>query len=99
MEEHIRKAYRLPPCPAYDVEGVESWLSDLAREGLFLERDGIFAGVMSFERRAPQTVRYRLEAVQHRPGFLEGPPGAPEEDLIALYAGYGWEYLLKYGDF
>ena len=36
MKEKIGKhTFRLPPCPAYDIEGMESWLSDLAMEGLF----------------------------------------------------------------
>ena len=31
-----RRAYRLPPCPAWDVEGMERWLEDMAERGFFL---------------------------------------------------------------
>ena len=27
--------YRLPPCPAYDIEGTESWLSREAKQRKF----------------------------------------------------------------
>ena len=57
-ERKIRKAYLLPPCPNYDVEALESWLTELASEGLFL-RD-IKVGFFVFEKTAPQAVRYRL---------------------------------------
>ena len=32
---------RIPPSPLYDMEAMESWLTDMAREGLYLERQGI----------------------------------------------------------
>lgn len=59
------KRYRLPPCPAYDIEGMESWLADQARDGWFLSRDGFLFGVAAFETREPATVRYRLAAAPH----------------------------------
>jgi hypothetical protein len=43
-------AYRLPPCPAYDVEGTERWLSEMARRGLHLSADGFFLGLAVFEK-------------------------------------------------
>lgn len=45
-----RRVCRLAPCPSYDVEGMESWLSELAQEGLLLEPDGFFAGLAFFSR-------------------------------------------------
>ena len=43
MEKAEKPKYvlRLPPCPDYDVEGTECWLTDLAREGLLLKKDGL----------------------------------------------------------
>ena len=41
--EKPKYVLRLPPCPDYDVEGTECWLTDLAREGLLLKKDGLFA--------------------------------------------------------
>ena len=32
--------YRLVPCPCYEVEACESWLTDMAAEGLFVEKLG-----------------------------------------------------------
>ena len=40
MADRKTRALRLCPCPPYDVEGMESWLSDLAARGLLLEEDG-----------------------------------------------------------
>ena len=28
--------YRLVPCPCYEVEACESWLTDMAAQGLFV---------------------------------------------------------------
>ena len=38
--------YRRPPYPYYDIEGIESWLEDLADEGLLLDKDGYVFGYM-----------------------------------------------------
>lgn len=97
--EKNHTVYRLPPCPVYDVEGTESWLSDLAREGLMLEKDGFFAGFMSFQRTTPRTAQYRLEAIQKLNGLLSDGFEAPSDEALELSEKYGWEYLLKYGDF
>ena len=35
-----KRIYRLPPCPAYDVEAMESWLGAMAEQGWVLEQDG-----------------------------------------------------------
>ena len=40
--EERKRAYRLAPCPAYDIEGTESWLEDMAEKGLVLSGDGFF---------------------------------------------------------
>ena len=42
------RIWRLPPCPPYDVEGMESWLSDMAAQGWKLEPDDFFFGIASF---------------------------------------------------
>ena len=34
-EPKTRTVYRLPPCQSGDVERMESWLGDMARQGLF----------------------------------------------------------------
>ena len=57
-----KRVYRLVPCPWYDVEGIESWLESMAREGYFLRKEAFFSGFTSFEQGEPKTVRYRLEA-------------------------------------
>ena len=97
--ENSKRSYRLPPCPVYDVAGTETWLSDLARDGLLLEKDGFFAGFFSFQHGSSQNVRYRLEPDIRNPGFLDSIPENPDEDALELYARYGWEYVLKYKDF
>ena len=37
-----KQVWKIPPCPVYDVEGMESWLSDMARQGLFTVQGRIF---------------------------------------------------------
>lgn len=98
-EKTIRYVHRLCPCDPCDVEGIQSWLEDLAAKGLFLIEDGVFCGVFSFERRLPGKVKYRLDVAQKRkPRFLDSGDDLTDEEL-EIYRSMGWEYLLRYGDF
>jgi len=98
-EKKIRHAFRLPPCPDYDVEGMESWLSDLAGRGLHLAQDGIFAGVATFERGKPQPVRYRLAAAQGSTSMWADNNGDPDPEEVELGRQCSWEYVAKRGNF
>ena len=83
-----RYVYRLPPCPAYDVEGTESWLSEMAEKGFVLTRDGFFEGFENFKKTEPQPLRYRLEASEKQLGaFSEACPPEEAEELYAPSAG------------
>ncbi len=95
----MKRAYRRPPCPAYDVEALESWLTDLAAEGLFLSEGGFFCGFGFFDRAAPRQVRYRLEAAPKPYGLLSDDDGSPEEADAALADAFGWQYVARLGDF
>lgn len=57
-----RHCVRLPPCPAYDVEGTESWLESMAAEGWQLSEDGFVLGWAVFQRSEPVRLRCRLAA-------------------------------------
>lgn len=98
MEEK-KLVYRLPPCPAYEIAKVESWLTDMAKEGLILEADTPFFGFYGFYKAAPKFLRYRLEPALKTQSFWNGEPGQPKEDAQHLYAEMGWEYVTRYGDF
>lgn len=90
-----RKFYRLPPCPSYDVERLESWLQDMAKEGLVLEPEGEVFGFFGFTRTHPQCIRYRL---QPKP---EGDDGGivPDAEARDTAAEFGWEFVDSYGSF
>ena len=98
-EKSGRKVLRLPPCPSYDVEGMESWLCVLAKKGLFLAQDGFFAGVASFERGQPREVKYRLEAAQKSTSILAPDGGEPDPEQVELGEKYSWSYVARRGDF
>ena len=94
-----KTAYRLPPCPPYDVEATESWLTDMAGRGLHLASDGIFAGVAMFERGERRQVQYRLEAAMKDTSMFADNMGAPDAEEIAINERYGWEYVAIRGQF
>lgn len=91
--------YRFIPCPEYDVSGTECWLSEMAANGLWLQEDGFFCGIATFEKRTPENVKYRLLAVGKTPGILEESNGNPSEDELNLNKEFGWEYVAKRGEF
>lgn len=101
MTELTKEVRRLPPVASYDVEGMESWLTDLAREeGLLLVQDGIFAGVATFEKGEPrQDVKYRLEAAPKPTSFLADNGGEPDPEAVELNRAYHWDYVGRRGNF
>ena len=98
MEKRIRHTYRLCPCFSTDVEGIQSWLEDLAQEGLILENDGEFLGIFSFRKETPRKLEYRLTPVREKRGFWDenDTPDPEEKDYSAQC---GWEYVVRYGSF
>ena len=98
-EKTIKYVHKLCPCDPCNVEGIQSWLEDMAADGLFLIEDGVFCGVFSFERKSPRKVAYRLDVAQkQKPRFLDSGDELTDEEL-ELYRSTGWEYLLRYSDF
>lgn len=90
--------YRLIPCQAYDAEAMESWLSALAAQGLFLQKDGIFLGVASFYKAlAMPVLRYRLDVAEDKKR-LSGST-TPTEEILEMYAEMGWEYVCAWNHF
>ena len=94
----MKKSYRLPPCSFFDVEGIESWLSDMALDGYILEKDGFKGGFTVFEKREPENLRYRLTVVGN------GTRSATDEDRPEweeriYYKEHGWDYRATYSGF
>lgn len=97
--EEVKYAYRLPPCSPYDQETMESWLEDMARNGLLLSREGRFLGFYTFERCAPKEVRYRLVPALKRQSVLDADAGEPFSEEVDIHGELGWDYRLRSDDF
>ncbi len=98
-DTHTQKnTFRLAPCPSYDIEGLESWLSDCAAAGLCLKQHGVHLGVFCFTKEAPQQRIYRLEATKN-PSIFCNENNMPTEDVVALYHELGWDYVARYQNF
>lgn len=89
--------YRLVPCPCYEVEACESWLTDMAAQGLFVEKLG--RTLARFHRGLPQTVRYRLTAARLKGGWMDVVPSEPLSTEKVLYAECGWEFICSQQEF
>lgn len=86
---------RLAPCPPYDVEACESWLGDMAEQGLMLERWTVIFEAR-FRRETPRPVRYRLTAARLKGTLLFNHPDAGEQEL---YEEAGWHFVCRQGEF
>ena len=93
-----KKCYRVCPCNAYDIEGIQSWLEDLAMKGYTLDKDGYFAGFFTFLQAEPQKITYRLVPVQKEKAVLFDE-NEPESDEMETSEHLGWTYLVRYGMF
>ena len=91
-----KRVNRFPPCPLYDVEGMESWLEDLAKQGLILTKTGLFCGFAEFEKLDPKPMRYRLQPLPKKK-FMEDR--GPADASVELAEEYGWDYLCNMGEF
>ena len=90
--------YRIPPCPAYDIPAMESWLEDMAAKGLHLEKDGFFGFLASFTEGPPKRERFRLEATD-RKGGLFSEEYDPEDEAVQMLRQMGWTYRARRGQF
>lgn len=87
---------RLLPCSKYENEVMESWLEDLALQGLVLEN--IVCGVAIFKKQEPQKLRYRLSVIPaEKWDVFEEVSG--EDELIEICEASGWKYICKRGLF
>jgi len=98
-ETELKRRYCLPPCPSYDVDGMEQWLGDMAKDGWLLQKDGFFAELAGFTESAPCAARYRLEAAPKSTSMWAENGGEPDPEALALSEQYAWEYVGKRGCF
>ena len=78
--KYIRK---LTPVDPYDIQGLESWLQDMALQGLYLEKfRPLFC---TFSQGPARPTRYRIEP--HHRQLDDDLPWS----MLELYESYGWE--------
>lgn len=94
----IQKLQQLPPCPIYDMAGMERWLSAMAREGWLVTEQSIW-GYFVFQKAAPQAVHFRLEVVVNPQSAWDGDPKTPREEALALHEEFGWFFVMRCGEF
>ena len=90
-----RTVYRIPPCPIWDLEATESWLGDLAEQGLHLKRMHSLLDFAAFQAGPAQPTRYRLTADSRRGGLTNGPQ--PDPEAVQLAQALGWQYVDRCG--
>ena len=81
---------KIIPVSLYDIPGLEGWLEEQARQGLFPTSLGSWA---VFEERDLPGARFRLDPFSNRAG--EGLEPTPEK--LELYRAAGWEYAFRVG--
>lgn len=90
--------YRLPPCPIYDLEVYESWLSSMAEKGLILSERGFFLGLVVFYKETPRKIRYRFEPATSKDKSHDGYI-SPDYDLQDFYESFDWFYVTSHRSF
>lgn len=79
----MKSVYKLTPVSDYDIQGLESWLQDMALRGLYLKKyRPLFC---TFTPGPAKKTRYRLEP--YRRMVDDDLPA----DMLELYEEYGWE--------
>jgi len=88
--------YRFPPCPVYDIEGIENWVENQALKGLNLVKYNAF-GLFVFEKSEPQSIRCRLEAAQKNHTLWDH--AVPPAQMLELAQECGWSFVTFCGGF
>ena len=79
----MKSVYKLTPVSDYDIQGLESWLQDMALRGLYLKKyRPLFC---TFIPGPARKTRYRIEPCRRLPD--DDLPA----DMLELYEQYGWE--------
>lgn len=79
----MKSVYKLTPVSDYDIQGTESWLQDMALQGLYLKKyRPLFC---TFTPGPARKTRYRIEPC--RRAVDDDLPSA----MLDLYEEYGWE--------
>lgn len=83
-----KNVYKLIPCNRWQIGEMESWLSDMAEEGLILKKLGFrFA---TFEKKMPKKIRYRLDYYSS---------GSMPNEQISAYEESGWKFCCNRSNF
>lgn len=83
------------PCSIMDVEAMQTWLEDMAMEGLLLKKRGN-ANAFLFYKIEPLKIRYRLTPVSNE---LEHWNQEPDFEGRTLADAFGWDYVCTLGYF
>lgn len=75
------------PCSLYDIQGLQSWLDEMALNGLFLHHLSDAKDRAYFESGEPRPVRYRLD-----PADKDSQKGKEREEA---YAQMGWRLVTR----
>jgi hypothetical protein len=88
VTEMSKRVYKLRPVNSWLIGEHESWMSDMAKKGLHLEKVGkIF---VRFTKGEPSETKYRIDTIQGKKLTL---------DEKEMYSEFGWDYVTTYDDF
>lgn len=86
--------HRICPCHQYDIEGIQTWLEDMAKDGWILENGGYGLGTFTFNRSQPIQCRYRLEVI------FEGKKSYKERlEYLEMLKDFGWTHVTDFHGF
>ena len=74
---------KLFPINFCDIGGIESYLHDMAADGLFIKKLGLIA---EYEKGEPSKATYRLEPLMRA-------EKRPDDSIIDGYLDFGWKYV------
>lgn len=85
--------HRICPCHQYDIECIQTWLEDMAKDGWMLEKGGYGLGTFTFLQSQPTRCKYRLEVV------FEGKKYPDRSNYLEMLTEYGWCHVTDFQGF
>ena len=92
----LTSVWKFRPVHVWAIGELESWMSEMAKEGLHFYKMGSHFG--KFKRGEPLELEYRIDfIIENKPS--DSDKNEPSDEQIQAYRQLGWDYVMSYKEF
>ena len=93
----LTSVWKFRPVHSWAIGELESWMSEMAKEGLHFYKMGSHFG--KFKKGEPQELEYRIDFINEKKPSDTSDKNEPSYEQIQAYRQLGWDYVTSYDKF